>query len=82
MKEEKEYKLNTIQDILNVITKDNIENFKKDFNKWLDYHLAIKMANELFKNDIEVQQVHEGTMIWIDDNKNDANINVEFNLNN
>ena len=73
---EKEYHLKTIQDILDVLTMANLDNFKKDFNAWLDVHVAIKISNELFKESMKIQQINHGEMIWIDDGKNEQNYNI------
>lgn len=69
----KKYTLKTISDIEKVLTKDNIECFKKDFCAYLD--LLVLAKQESISTYVEIP--NKGTFNWIDDGKNDIKINIE-----
>lgn len=73
MKKYPEYKLKTLEDIVNAINENNAENFLKDFTGWLGLQVAIKKEN--LPEGIEIQQ-RNYTMTWIDDGKNKAKITI------
>jgi hypothetical protein len=61
-----EYKINTMQDMLNVITAENIDAFLKDFEGVIRSGLLIKeLAKATPKTD---------GFIWVDDGKHNINI--------
>jgi hypothetical protein len=69
----KEYKLKTVEDITNVITKDNLDNFLIDFKSWLSLRIGFKEVKEL-ENAV---QFDNSQFRWIDDNKHNATINIK-----
>jgi len=71
----KKYDLKTIKEILDVITPENIEVFKKDFCAFLDYDCEIKKATKEMPN-IEIMPAD--TFKWIDDGKNDVYMNIKI----
>lgn len=59
----KSYKLNTISDIIDVVTSDNIDTFISDFRLFLEMRIEIaKLANE----DVSIEMPTE--FDWTDDN--------------
>ena len=66
------YVIKTIKDIENVITEKNVECFKKDFCKWLDFMIAFKKAAEI----MPIKIAPDRDFIWIDDGKNNATIRI------
>lgn len=75
---EKQYHLKTIEDILNAVNIKNVHNFIKDFNDWLIFAVSINEAEKIFKEDVKIERKFPDTMIWIDDGKNNKNINIDI----
>ena len=75
---EKDYNIKTIKEILSVVNKDNVENFKKDFCSWLDLQISLKEINKIGSPFIKIEQVGEYIFHWIDDGKTGANIKIVF----
>ena len=62
----KSYEIKTIGDILEVINKDNLKNFIRDFTNYLTIISEIKEVSPEMK-----KGTWEGTsIVWIDDKKN------------
>lgn len=75
---EKKYDLKTIEDIVKVITFENIDNFLIDFRGFLTLNMTIKLAQKIVgKENVEIKKEHEGIFHWIDDGKTDAHIHIE-----
>jgi len=70
----KEYKINTIEDIINCTNSENLDNFLKDFRGILESYHAIKNLSKSINENAEIKT--DG-FVWIDDGKH--NITVEFN---
>jgi hypothetical protein len=67
----KRYEIKTIKEIIELINETNINNFIVDFTNWL--HLRVYVNNlprNRFKNN--------DTFVWIDDDKNEININFKL----
>jgi len=73
----KEHKLKTVKEIIDVITLDNIEVFKKDFCAFLDMSVMIKELQNKFSKDIKIDDERTEQFHWIDDGKNDITFNIE-----
>lgn len=71
--------LKTIEDVLKVITTENIDYFLIDFRGFLTLNMTIKTMQELVGNEnISIKKEHEGVFHWIDDGKTGAKINIEI----
>ncbi len=66
MEQNKSHKIKTIQDISNVVTSENIDNFLKDFEGVLRGHILLKSVANSTESKIEF-----GEFEWTDDNKHD-----------
>ena len=66
----REYKLNTIKEIIDILDYENIDNFLIDFNNFLRFKVSLKEIKE-----IKIKTTDD-CFNWIDDGKNDANINI------
>jgi len=66
------YTLKTIEDITNVLTNENVDNFLVDFKAWLSYRLKFKEVkiDNLVKFD-------NTKFTWIDDGKHEADIRLK-----
>lgn len=71
----KEYHIDTLEKLLNVITKENAEVLVVDVAKWLfsysDLLHRMKEANPEYKNKLN-SEICKGSFVWIDDGKNDV----------
>jgi len=67
------YTFKTLEDITNVVTKDNIDNFLIDFKEWLSIAIEFNKLKE-FKNliSLDISQFK-----WQDDGKHDKVINIK-----
>lgn len=65
----KHNKINTIQDIINVITSENIDTFLNDFE-------AVVRSALLIKETTGITPQTDG-FTWIDDGKNDITIKIK-----
>lgn len=70
----------TIQDIVNVITRENLDNFLIDFKNFLEVYIGV---NELTSAVCKAENLPEGKfdvikMVWIDDQKHDCSINLNI----
>ena len=75
MTEPKKYKIETIEDILKVVTLENKENFLKDFSNFLDFRLTTGAISEVTEGKVKV--VVKNSFNWIDDGKNNVNITIQ-----
>lgn len=67
----KTHKLKNLNDILKVVTPENLSNFLTDFNRWLAISvIAGRMAG--------VEQKDAGIFNWIDDGKTEAKVTIEI----
>ena len=73
--EKKTHKIKTTEDMLKVVTPENIDCFLKDFSSWLAISVLAKTANKEMGTAIDI--LTSGIFTWIDDGKNDVNIKVE-----
>ena len=72
--------LKTLEDVLKVITTENIDNFLIDFRGWLSMNMLVDTIQEVVgEKNATVNVTERGVMHWIDDGKTDAKIKVEFN---
>lgn len=72
------HNIKTIEQILEVVNIGNVENFKKDFCSWLDFQIGTAAVLKELKvvNDIEEVVKDSRVFHWIDDGKNDIEINI------
>jgi hypothetical protein len=67
----KKHNFTTIEQILNVVTKDNVELLATDFRMWLKYYLeVIDGVKETYPKETEGlqnTQIAHSTFQWIDD---------------
>lgn len=74
----KEYKLRTIEDIINVINEENLPNLIIDFTNFLKFNLEIKkLQKTIGEENIQIKRSEFGIFHWIDDGKNDQQIKIE-----
>jgi hypothetical protein len=66
----REYKLNTIKEIIDILDYENIDNFLIDFNNFIRFKVSLKELKE-----IKIETTDD-CFNWIDDGKNDVNINI------
>lgn len=71
-----EYKINTIEDIGNLITEDNIDNFLKDFEGILRLFLITKQMFLLNKQGNQDFTPKIKDFTWIDDNEHKISIEL------
>lgn len=64
---DKQYTIKTMQDIVDIITPENVEHFSKDFEAWLLYIALMKSITDK----LEVE------FIWTDDNVRSITITLE-----
>ena len=68
------HKIKTIQDIIDVVTEDNIDNFMKDFRGFIDAYIAMKgFSDAAVGTDVPMSVA---TLTWIDDNEHKINITL------
>ena len=76
MMENKKYEIETLEQLVNIVNKENIERLSIDFLLWLN------QVNETFESIKEKHPEHKGKLnselaktkfIWIDDGKNELN---------
>ena len=74
----KQYKINTLDDMINCVNKDNLDNFIIDLKAFLEMYISL---NELGKVIIEAEgldstehPLKQDGFIWIDDGKHDYKI--------
>lgn len=75
----KHHKINTIQDIINIITPENIDSFLIDFRKVLESAIHLKSLGKSIcdAEDIpEWELISEG-FLWIDDGENKIKIELK-----
>ena len=68
----KQYKLETLKDVLDAVNKENVAVFLEDFHNWLALSIAIRDEN---KNGI-VYMESLPVMNWIDDGKNEIKVTI------
>jgi len=80
MENKKEHKIKTINEIFEVVNEENVDCFLEDFSNFVRIRLETKtMCEMLFVPDyIERNVKFENSFNWIDDRKNDININVNL----
>ena len=73
MEEPKEYKIETLKDLCDVVNNDNIETLSSDLLLWLkSYNDAIREVRKLLPEqvkDLKNSEIAEGSFVWIDDNE-------------
>lgn len=79
MKKPKEYNIKTIDQLVDIATKDNIDNLMADLYLWLDYTVKFygkfKEANPKLKDKLN-SEIAGVDFIWIDDGKNELKESV------
>jgi hypothetical protein len=65
----KEYKIKTLQDILDCVTDENKERFIKDFSVFLESVIVLKQLMEMLPLPEEEKKI-ECEFTWIDDEEN------------
>lgn len=73
MRNPKKHKIKTIQHIVNIVNKDNIDNFIIDFRHFLDAVIATKDFNNSNKQNKTIIK----ELYWTDDGKHDNKITVD-----
>lgn len=76
MAKENEYKIKTMQDIVNCINSGNVDNFLIDFKGYLTTAIMLKELAELVGENEEAKKIATDGFVWIDDGKNDATISI------
>lgn len=79
--EPKEYKLETIQDIANMVTVDNLEKFISDFRAFLLGYMSAQVLSDMGakKAGTDKIQIPITSFVWIDDDKTDVEIKITCN---
>jgi len=76
-KENNKHNIEKIEDIFKVVNSNNKENFLKDFSNWLDLNISLKENVE--KSSLkDVIKLPLNQFIWIDDGKNEMNLNIKL----
>lgn len=71
------YTFRTLEDIVKVINEEKLETFLKDFSKWISFHTGLRMITLPNEFNIRINS-RPLEMNWIDDGKNDVNINIKI----
>ncbi len=66
--------IKTIKELLEIVNAGNLDNFLKDFDSWLRFHVSLKGISY---HGVEIE-VNEDTFLWIDDGKNDITLKFEI----
>lgn len=73
--ENKQYKIETLSDVVDVVNKENIERFLKDFSLWLtttvNYYDNIRKILPVEYKEKRNSELAKAGFTWIDDFKND-----------
>ena len=76
----KEYKIKTVQDIIDCTNKSNLDNFLTDFRKMLEMAHAFrelsKSLAEIAGLPREMQEIESKGFVWIDDGKHDSKVTI------
>ena len=76
MKENKKYEIETLEQLVNIVNKENIERLSIDFLLWLnqvnDAFESIKEKHPEHKDKLN-SELAKTKFIWIDDGKNELN---------
>ncbi|MCR9066279.1 MAG: hypothetical protein NXI00_20070 [Cytophagales bacterium] len=72
----KKYKLDTLQQMMNVVNKDNLDCFIADFKSWFEIYLdQVNLLKELLPKGVADglpnSEIVNCEFIWVDDGKND-----------
>lgn len=71
--------LKTIEEIIDVITPENLENFLIDFRGFLTLNLTIASVQDIFgKENVKIEREERKVFHWIDDGKTEAHIHVKY----
>lgn len=68
----KEYHLVTIGDLFDVVTLENLDNLRTDIGNWLEMCANTKKAANILGAD----EVRFERLVWVDDGKNDKEVNI------
>lgn len=68
--------IKTLEDILKVVTPENIDNFLTDFRGFLTLNMLVDSTQKIFGEENIFRKDHN-IFHWIDDGKTDAHINIE-----
>jgi len=79
MKEPKEYKIETLQDIVNTVTVDNIDDYLADFRGFLLGYMSAKAISDMVYelSDKKPEPVPINSFKWIDDGKTNVTISIK-----
>lgn len=75
--EQKIIEINTIEDVLKVVNKDNLNDFIIDFKSFLEFRLNFEDMNFL-----KILKPKDNIFRWINDGEHKATINIEVQLEN
>lgn len=75
MKKHKKYEIRTLDQLVNVASKENIDRLSIDFLLWLNYVVSfidnLRKEHPELSNKYNTQIINEVMFMWIDDGKND-----------
>jgi len=70
--------LRTLEEVLKVVTAENIDGFLTDFRGWLTLNMLVDTAQEVVGvENAEIYMKEKGVFHWIDDGKTEAHIHIE-----
>jgi hypothetical protein len=72
---DQKHNIQTINDIFDVVTKENLPRFLADFNELVTSFVFLK--EQATKNGLPVESVKPHKTFWTDDNKREINITFE-----
>ena len=76
----KEYQIKTVQDMLDCVTKENIDNFMIDLRGVIDTYIAFKGLTKTIAEveglPPELAEVSSEGYIWIDDGKHEKTVKI------
>lgn len=67
---EKKHEIKTVEDMLKVVTDENLDSFLKDLGGFLRMSLTMKELAEALGESVDT------SFVWIDDGKHDVNIHL------
>jgi len=76
MSKPKEYKFSTLEEILLVINRKNVDVFLNDFRQWICFKIALEETKSALGDKVKIDS--KPILHWIDDGKNEAHYKFEF----
>lgn len=72
---ENKYHIKTIEELLSIVNKENVNNFIKDFSDWLIFRTTLPKT--IMEGNVKIEAQNK-EFCWIDDGKHNTEITVEL----